>query len=72
MGEKKVLRCPRCGYPIYCGCKACSPKRKHGELPMISREDIDGEQCPICGFAQSMDGWLDIELKQFPMIQLKI
>ena len=33
---------------------------------MIPRPDIDGWQCPICGFSESCDGWLDIEIKQFP------
>lgn len=65
--SEKVLICPKCGYPYYCGCDACLPRRKLGEIPHISRPDIDGHQCPICGFAQSCDGWLSIEEKQFPI-----
>jgi hypothetical protein len=65
--DQKILRCPQCGYPYYCGCDACRPRRQRGELPMIPRPDIDGNQCPICGFAQSMDGWLEIAGQQHLM-----
>jgi len=37
---------------------------------MIPRPDIDGNQCPICGFAQSMDGWLEIVEQQHLMQRL--
>jgi len=30
----------------------------------IVRKDIDGEECPYCGFAACLDEWMDIEYEQ--------
>lgn len=53
--------CPKCGYPQYCGCPSCRESVPVGFVPQIVREDIDGYECPDCGFLASCDGWLMIE-----------
>lgn len=61
-----MLECPVCGYPLYCGCPACVDLIPPGFVPEIHRgvEGIEIYGCPLCGFKQSGDWWLDYEIEQ--------
>ena len=54
------MHCPRCGYPMYCGCSACISKIPAGYKPSTIRDEcIEG--CGQCGFAMPMQWWEDLD-----------
>lgn len=55
------IKCPKCKYPQFCGCKACIDKCPEGYKTEIPK----GESCTCgnCGHTLSYDQWMDIEWK---------
>ena len=57
------MHCPRCGYPMYCGCKACYDDVPDGYKPSVDREvETPGgtacfEACARCGFEMPCEWW---------------
>jgi len=68
-----VSKCPKCGYPQFCGCPSCKDKIPQGIFPYKWRyEFIDKDhpsmelmQCANCGFDASPDWWMDEEVRQY-------
>ena len=61
---KRILKCPKCGHPQYCGCASCIAA---GLLPDEVKPWVitdDGYVCGNCGFEMSDDAWLDEVSKQ--------
>ena len=58
-----VIKCPKCGYPQYCGCDECIKILPQGYKPW---NVLNGElhQCPKCGFTAHYAEWLDIAYAQ--------
>lgn len=61
--EDLIMKCPKCGKHLVCGCGACRKRRGDLENMIIVPDDnyIDGQKCPFCGFTASCDQWSDIE-----------
>jgi len=57
-----VVKCPRCGYPQYCGCPACITDVPKGYLPEVVDESGECISCANCGFTMHVDGWLEWEM----------
>ena len=60
------MKCPECGQELVCGCAACLVNfpAKENKAHMLFTPDGNCEKCPNCGYTDSCDGWLDIELDQ--------
>lgn len=59
-----TTKCPKCGYPQYCGCPTCLPRLPEGYKPEIRNPDEETLSCANCGYTQTYDGWLMIEEEQ--------
>lgn len=59
-------RCPKCNYPMHCGCnKFCLSKIPEGIKPYSWTDDGECIVCPNCGFTAHADFWLSMEEKEF-------
>lgn len=54
--------CPRCGYPIYCGCESCLPGIPDGYKPQQVSDGL--LTCANCGLTMGEDAWMDEEIQQ--------
>ena len=62
--------CPKCGYPQYCPCKACTAPDGFTPPGVKTWKWITGNgpiACGNCGFTASDDWWLDEEIYQLKM-----
>lgn len=67
------LKCPKCGYPQFCGCPSCKPNIPEGILPYkwssikIDKDNADLEViiCANCGYDNTPDWWMEEEEKQY-------
>lgn len=55
--------CPACGGQFGCACESC--KERHPEQnPVVIIHELAGgislEQCPHCGFVESMEWWVNL------------
>ena len=57
-----VTKCPKCGYPQYCGCWGCRDKIPTGYNSQIVTDE--GYTCSNCGFEASYDQWEQIDHEQ--------
>lgn len=62
------MNCPNCNTEYVCPCKHCAKTFSKGKIPWISHDD-DTESCPKCGLRKHLDGWLDIQYKQFKEVK---
>jgi hypothetical protein len=67
-----TYKCPRCGYPQFCGCPSCKDKIPEGMFPYRWKyEDLpEGKTlelivCANCNLEGSPDFWLDEEGKRY-------
>ena len=58
------MKCPRCNTVYVCPCKHCRDTFSKGKVVWIRHND-DTEECPKCGLRMHLDGWEDIEAKQY-------
>lgn len=58
----RAPKCPRCGYPQFCGCNDfCRSQIPVGFLP-YTWVPQDSRRCAGCGLVLHADQWLDIEV----------
>lgn len=55
------MSCPKCGYPMYCGCEACKPTTPPNVLTYEWTEDGECVVCGNCGFTAHIDWWYDYD-----------
>lgn len=55
--------CPKCGYPLYCGCANCKDKTPKGFKPYKCLPD-DILACAKCGLTKHIDWWESVEIQQ--------
>jgi hypothetical protein len=60
----EVLKCPKCGHPQSCPCKACQ-KKNPTEKPWINTNDGESIMCAGCGLTESYDWWEEQSYKSF-------
>lgn len=54
------FKCPDCGHPQYCGCKACLPKLPEGIKPYQYIGDTENISCGGCGTIKSGSKWEEL------------
>lgn len=55
------VKCPKCGYPQYCGCNTCIKDGEDFKRWIPNTTSIPSWSC---GYTMSYDYWLNEELKQ--------
>lgn len=64
------MSCPKCDYPMYCGCEACSrTPAPYGFKRYTLEQNPKAKfqtliRCPNCGFVTSEDDWFRIDMEQ--------
>jgi transcription elongation factor Elf1 len=67
-----TFKCPRCGYPQFCGCTSCISNIPEGILPykwkyeqLPEGNTLELCACANCNFEASIDFWMDECAKQY-------
>lgn len=73
--KKKIVdttyRCPECGYPQFCPCKACANLIPDGYKPWVWHLDREVISCADCGLTQHVDRWTKNEQEYYKDKQFK-
>jgi hypothetical protein len=71
-------KCPKCGYPQFCGCDSCKSHLPNGIKPyrwdsfkIEGQPDMEVIVCANCDYSNSPDWWMNEEEEQYK-VQLPI
>lgn len=56
------MYCPKCGYELICGCKACKTKIPKNHLPEIWDSTGEFISCPNCNLTKHANWWEELSI----------